>query len=337
MLNAMASERIRWTKPKLDRDTLRRLAAKNDMRAWVQILSEIGLVAGSGILAHHAFANWSLAVSIPLLYLYLVFYSWLTREGTFHELIHGTPFSSKRVNEFFFRFVTFFGWMNGDFVRAGHMRHHQNTLHEGRDQDVALDMKFNTVFEIPMALTFHARHFARDLGTLIRFAMGRVESELDLDLFPASNNKARKRLFRTSRLTLAGHSLLIVLFAVTGNWLLILTVSLGAFWATWSHLLPSMTQHVGMQRNVNDWRLNSRSIKVGPLTYFFYWRMQYHIEHHMYPSVPFYNLRHLRREIEEYLPERRTMIGAWIDIVRYLKRYKTDPNAFIEVDDVFEM
>lgn len=330
-------DRIRWIKPKLERETLRRLTTKNDARAWLQILSEMALVAGSGVLAYHAVYNWPPAAGLPLLYLYFIFYSWFTREAVFHELLHGTPFSRKGVNEFFFRLATFLGWMNGDYVRTGHMSHHQVTMHEGQDQDVALDLKFNTPWEIPMALLFHLRHFLRDVGTLFRTSVGRFSSDWERELFPESKPKARRRLARTARLTLLGHLLLIVLFIATGQWLLLFMISLGAFFATWPHLLASMTQHVGMHRNVNDWRRNSRSIRVDPLTGFLYWRMQYHIEHHMYPSVPFYNLPELRRELEAFLPPRKRLRTAWKDILQYLKDYRTDPDARVEVGELAEI
>lgn len=38
------------------------------------------------------------------------------------------------------------------------------------------------------------------------------------------------------------------------------------------------------------------------LTAFYYWNMQYHLEHHMYPAVPFFNLPKLREAIKDDLP-----------------------------------
>ena len=33
---------------------------------------------------------------------------------------------------------------------------------------------------------------------------------------------------------------------------------------------------------------------------FLYWNMNYHIEHHIFPTVPYYNLPALRRYLEEH-------------------------------------
>lgn len=53
----------------------------------------------------------------------------------------------------------------------------------------------------------------------------------------------------------------------------------------------------------------------------------YAIEHHMYASVPFYNLPALSKEIRGYLPEPKSIWRTWSeDILPTLKRQKTDPN-----------
>ncbi len=327
-----SEERIPWIKPKLEIEVLRRLKKQNDLIAWAQILAEIGMTVLAGAAAYYSFYNYPLFVSLPLLYLYFILFSWLTREGAFHELIHGTAFSRKKVGTFFYRLINFFGWMNGDYVRAAHMRHHHFTLFEGKDMDAALDLDFLRWSEIPCMLTFHIRHFIRDFKVMAGFALGRVDGEFNNTILPAEKAEERKRLYRTSRVTLLLHLLLIVLFALTGRWLLIVMISFGAYFATWPHLLVALTQHVGMKKNTNDWRQCARSVKVGPLTSFLYWRMQYHIEHHMYPSVPFYRLKDLRREISACLPERKSFFAAWKDILTYLKEYRTDREAYIRVD-----
>jgi len=329
--------KIYWIKPKLELSTLRRLKSQNDLIGWAQILSETGITAVLGVIAYYGIYHWPLAASLPLLYLYFIFFSWLTREGAFHELIHGTAFSNKKVSTFLFRIINFFGWMNGDYVRAAHMRHHHVTLYEGLDMDVALDMDFLKPVEIPYMLLFHGRHFVRDLKVLTGFALGKVEGEFNNIILPAENLKERKKLYRTSRVILTLHVLLILAFVFSGQWLLILMISLGAYMATWPHLLVSMTQHVGMQKSINDWRRCARSIKVGPVTSFLYWRMQYHIEHHMYPSIPFYRLKELRKEIEFCLPERKTLWGAWKEILNYLKEYKSNPDSYIPVGQLAEL
>ena len=44
-----------------------------------------------------------------------------------------------------------------------------------------------------------------------------------------------------------------------------------------------------------DFRMVCRTFTCGRFLGFLYWNMQYHIEHHTYPAVPFYNLPAIRK------------------------------------------
>jgi fatty acid desaturase len=326
------AERINWKKPlKIPPAEMKELTRKRDLIGFVQIFAEFGLAIGLGIAAYRAFFVAPWYVWLPLMYVYFIVFSWLGREGAFHELLHKTVFSSKQVNDVFFYIITFLGWMNGEYVRKTHLRHHHFTLFEGEDMDVALSLDFGPI-DIFWALTFHFRHFVREVGRLIMTASGRLEGEYHEKVFPETDAKTRRRLRRDGIAVLVGHAVLLAVFIVTRQWILIPMISLGSFFATWPHLLVSMTQHVGMQRNVADFRICSRSIVVGPLMSFFYWRMQYHVEHHVYPAVPFYALKKLRGRMEGQLPRRKGLLEAWRDILMYLKRRKTDPGYYLPVE-----
>jgi fatty acid desaturase len=61
--------------------------------------------------------------------------------------------------------------------------------------------------------------------------------------------------------------------------------------------------------------------------------MNYHVEHHMFPAVPFYNLPKLRAAIAADLPPApHGLITTWREILPVLRRQDTDPSyAFIPV------
>jgi fatty acid desaturase len=52
----------------------------------------------------------------------------------------------------------------------------------------------------------------------------------------------------------------------------------------------------------SDFRQNCRTFFLNPLVRFYYWQMNWHIEHHMYANVPCYNLARLHVAIETDLP-----------------------------------
>ena len=64
-----------------------------------------------------------------------------------------------------------------------------------------------------------------------------------------------------------------------------------------------MTQHLAAKVDTKDHRLSTYSVRINPILSFLYWHMEYHLEHHMFPMVPSYNLKKLRKEIDNELPQ----------------------------------
>ena len=52
--------------------------------------------------------------------------------------------------------------------------------------------------------------------------------------------------------------------------------------------------------------------------------MNWHIEHHMFAGVPCYNLKKLHEEIKFDMPEPRTLIGAWKEMIETWRVQKLD-------------
>ena len=62
-------------------------------------------------------------------------------------------------------------------------------------------------------------------------------------------------------------------------------------------------QHAGLKENTLDHRENSRNVMVNPIFGFLCMNMHYHLDHHMFPQVPFYHLPKLHKRIKCQLPE----------------------------------
>jgi fatty acid desaturase len=91
--------------------------------------------------------------------------------------------------------------------------------------------------------------------------------------------------------------------------------------------LCNNTQHVGLQDDVEDFRLCTRTILLNPVLKFLYWQMNYHIEHHMYAGVPCYKLERLHHAIKHELPPTPNgLVATWTVIIRILKRQKVEPS-----------
>jgi fatty acid desaturase len=59
--------------------------------------------------------------------------------------------------------------------------------------------------------------------------------------------------------------------------------------------------------------------------------MQYHIEHHIFPGVPFYNLPKLHRLIKDQLPTpNKNFISALIEMIPAIVKQSKDKNYYIK-------
>ena len=68
------------------------------------------------------------------------------------------------------------------------------------------------------------------------------------------------------------------------------------------HFAVNVTQHLAAKIDTKDHRLSTHTVILNPILSFYYWHMEYHTEHHMFPMVPSYNLKKLRNEIKDSLP-----------------------------------
>ena len=116
----------------------------------------------------------------------------------------------------------------------------------------------------------------------------------------------------------------IALAVILGSWLPIVLVGLPRLYGAWHHVLTGLMQHGGLADNVLDHRMNSRTVHINPISRFIYWNMNYHVEHHMFPMVPYYALPKLHAMIRHDLPAPTTsmwacyreMIPAWLRQLR---------------------
>ena len=83
--------------------------------------------------------------------------------------------------------------------------------------------------------------------------------------------------------------------------------------------------------DVIDHRLNTRTIYMGPLNRWIYWNMNYHVEHHMYPSVPFHQLKKLHEAVKTQLPTPYPSLwSALKEVVPALRKQAHDEQFFIK-------
>jgi fatty acid desaturase len=93
--------------------------------------------------------------------------------------------------------------------------------------------------------------------------------------------------------------------------------------------MTGLTQHIGLAEDVLDHRLNSRTVYINPFSRFVYWNMNYHVEHHMFPMVPYHRLPELHKEMLTDCAKPYTGFwDAYREIIPTLWRQLREPDYF---------
>ena len=78
-------------------------------------------------------------------------------------------------------------------------------------------------------------------------------------------------------------------------------------------------------------RLNSRTVYMNPIFRFLYWNMNYHVEHHMFPMIPYHALPRLHEAIKaDCPPAYPNTLAAYREIFSALCRQMRDPAYFVK-------
>ncbi|HET7412436.1 MAG TPA: fatty acid desaturase family protein [Pararhizobium sp.] len=309
-----------WFSCKIDRKALKKLIKRSDGPALRHFALWIGLLAASGVAA---FLTWGTLWCILPFAVYGVLYS--AADHRHHELSHGTPFKTRWINDALFHICAFMTLREGFYYRWSHSRHHTHTLIVGRDPEIAAPRPPDLIgiasdlFFIKDGLTLFGRIFRNASGDL---------TEDGKHFVPDSEHG---KVVWASRLYILAFAGVIGGCVAAGSILPALFVVLPRFYGGPLSQLFNLTQHAGLNEDVYDHRLNTRTVLMNPVFSFLYINMNYHIEHHMFPMVPFYRLPELHELIKEQCPPAYPSLwAAYREIVPALIRQRKDPTWFVQ-------
>ncbi|MCK5128263.1 MAG: fatty acid desaturase [Clostridiales bacterium] len=329
----MSKQTIPWIRIKIEQEKKKELMQSSDAKGFAQVLPQLLLTIALGILSYIAFMNWSLWLSIPIFYVYATVFAFSGYTAAIHELSHNTVFKTRWLNKLFISIFAFMSWCDPIYFRKSHFQHHAYTVYHGLDQEVVQPISvsnwrlfFKIVFDVEK---LYNDSFDGVIG-VIRRAFGMLKPDREAVLF--ENSKDRAKMIRWCRTVIIGHLLIVAAIIISQQWILLLLFSFTVFFGQWLAYLASFPQHVGLATDTPDFRKTCRIIIVGPIVGFLYWNTNYHIEHHSYAAVPFYNLKLMHEEMKPYLPESKRLLPAWKEMRQAYKKQKTDPEYFIDVD-----
>jgi fatty acid desaturase len=327
--------KINWYRCKVDKQLMNELMQCSDWQGYRQVGLQLGLWVLTGTLAYLAYLNvhtsnwyWSVPVLLAALFVHGTLGPFMGGVAC-HELAHKTPFRNKRVNEFFHKLYAFISWWDPIWFRPSHVKHHQLTVHKDYDGEVVLPQKF-TFQDWKFWLSLFAWNPLTTWNTWkvwIQRARGKLDGDWYEHVIPESNPELRRQHRNWARFQVIGHAVLALAFILSGHWFLIVVFTIGTQYCSWLGFLCGSPQHFGLSPNVPDFRLCCRTYTCSWLPAFLYWNMQYHIEHHMFPAVPFFNLPKLRKAIEHDLPPAPHGLRAtWKHLIEVHRKQIADPN-----------
>ncbi|RBW62110.1 fatty acid desaturase family protein [Ruegeria sp. A3M17] len=273
---------------------------------------------------------WGSWLCVPFWFAYGVVYG-SACDSRWHECGHGTAFRTRWMNDIVYHIASFQIMRNPVNWRWSHARHHTDTLIVGRDPEIA--------WMHPISLVLKALAFVgivdtwTSLKTLMRNAMGNLSQE-ERDYIPES--QWPKAVF-WARLHIAIYAAVLVVSLVMlvsgAGWkslIPILLIGGPRVYGCWHFVMTGLLQHGGLAENVLDHRLNSRTLYMNPISRWVYWNMNYHIEHHMFPMVPYYSLPALHDLIKDDLPPPNTSIwDGYREMMGSVMKQRVDPNHAI--------
>lgn len=265
---------------------------------------------------------WGTWWAVPFFFVYGTLYGSST-DSRWHECGHGTAFRTAWMNQAVYQLACFMIIRNPVTWRWSHARHHTDTIIVGRDPEIAVMRPPDLV---RLVLNFFGLYDAWYATIdMVRNAFGNISAE-EKTFVP---EQEQPKAIRIARIWLAIHLGTIGLAVYSGSILPLMLVGLPRLYGAWHMVLCGLLQHGGLAENVTDHRLNTRTVYMNPVSRFIYWNMNYHVEHHMFPMVPYHALPRLHQLIKHDLPPPspsifagyREMIPAFLHQLRYEDYY----------------
>lgn len=308
-----------WYVCEIERKQLKALSRRSDAKGLVYLGVYFALLIASGALAY---LTWGTYWAIPAFLLYATIY--MFAEFIQHECIHFTPFRSHWLNEAVYWLTCFMTIREPVLNRWSHAVHHTFT----KVTDTDPEMQMPRLASLPkLAGEFVSLgHLRGNLGVIVTASLG---------IAPKNKRFVPKEAYptviRNARVLAFGYLVLVAGAVAAGSWLPLMFVFFPRVFGVWFLMLYGITEHSALPDNVRDHRLNTRTVLMGPLQTFLVWNANYHVEHHIFPMVPFHALPKLSKALADQLPTpHQGLLRAWMEMVPVFLRQQKDPSHVSE-------
>ncbi len=306
-----------WYATPIPRQRLKELMKRKDGPAIRDTIIWFGSLLILGFIGYNTWGTWW---AIPVFAVYGIFYA-SPADSRWHECGHGTAFKTPWMNEVVYQIASFMFLRSATPYRWSHTRHHTDTIIVGRDPEIVAERP--PIWRIIMMEIFHLYGGPKEIRRYFMHAFGVLDKE-EKEYIPSSEYR---KVFWESRIYLLILGGIAAWCISIGSILPAMFISLPSLYGALFVLLTGLSQHLGLREDVLDHRLNTRTIYMNPIMRFLYWNMNYHIEHHMFPMVPYHALPALHREMKADCPKvSPSMLHALIEVFSILRKQKHDPS-----------
>jgi len=308
-----------WYQCPVPRETMRKLLERRDGPAIRDTILWFALLLGAGF---GTYALWGSGWAIFSYGIYCVLYA-QTSDSRWHETGHGTAFRTDWMNSALYEIASVMVKREATVWRWSHTRHHSDTIIVGRDPEISIPRPPDLRGLLIGLFALQPGYFKR----ILLHAFGRMAAD-EKTFIPETEFPKVYRRARVYALIYAGsiglslylHSLLPALFICLPN-----------IFGTWLLYVYNLTQHAGLAENVLDHRLNCRTVYLNPINRYLYWNMNYHVEHHMFPLVPYHALPKLHAAVKHDMPAPYpSLFAAWREIIPAVRRQMSEPAYYVK-------
>lgn len=310
-----------WYQCPVPRAEMRKLLERKDGPAIRDTFIWFSLIIGFGAATIALWGSWWAV--LPYL-CYAVLYG-STSDSRWHESSHGTAFRTDWMNNLLYEVASFMIMRESVVWRWSHTRHHSDTIIVGRDPEISVPRPPS----IPTVVSkfFNIPAYRKYFKTILMHSFGKMKED-EKTYIPESEYH---KIYHHARIYVAIYLTVIAVAVYMGSILPVLMIGLANFFGAWLMVVYGVTQHAGLAENVLDHRLNCRTFHTNFVHRFLYWNMNYHVEHHMFPLVPYHNLPKLHELIKDDCPEPYpSLLSCWIEIVPAVLRQVKDPAYHIK-------
>ncbi|HEF4758270.1 TPA: fatty acid desaturase family protein [Pseudomonas putida] len=309
-----------WYQSPISRRRMKELMQRRDGPALRDTAIWLLAMVVTGFGGYWFWGSWA---CVPFFFVYGLLYG-TASNARWHETGHGTAFKTRWMNDAVYQLSSFMFMFEPHVWRWSHARHHTDTIIVGRDPEIveprppSLIMMVLSLFRMPYAI--------KTLWSVCRHASGRMAEE-EQTFIPESE---WPKVFAAARIWLVIYGLTLAVALYLQSWLPLMLIGLPTLYGGWLSYLFGLTQHVGLAEDVLDHRANCRTIYMNPVLRFLYLDMNYHLEHHMFPMVPFHALAQLHEEIrKDCPPPYSSLFEALREVLSTIWKQRKDPTHFV--------